>query len=56
MIIDIEEITNILTSKKIKIIGSYNPEKLHLSENNFYDGSHLKQETIDKIFKFLNCK
>jgi len=34
----------------IKIIGSYNPNKLNLNGDDFFDGMHPKGETIIKLF------
>lgn len=33
----------------IYIYGSYNPDKLNLSEKDFYDGMHLKESTVEKM-------
>ena len=32
-----------------KIIGSFNPDDLGLSNKDFYDGFHVKKETVDRI-------
>lgn len=37
----------------IKIIGSYNPNKLKLEDSDFYDGLHPKREAVKKIFSKL---
>ncbi len=34
-----------------KIIGSFNPDDLGLSNKDFYDGLHVKKETVDNILK-----
>lgn len=36
-------------SKNIKIIGSYNPAKLNLQAQDFYDGMHLQEKAVRKI-------
>lgn len=38
------------TSHHVEIIGSYNPDKLHLAAGDFIDGTHLKTEGIDRVF------
>lgn len=35
----------------IPIIGSFNPEDLGLKNTDFYDGTHPRKETVDKLFK-----
>jgi hypothetical protein len=35
----------------LKIIGSYDPAVYDLDGNDFYDGEHIRNETIEKIFK-----
>lgn len=45
-----EYIIKMAEQKKIKILGSYNPEKYGLSEAEFYDGVHPKKPAIHKIF------
>lgn len=35
----------------IRIIGSYNPNKVDIKELDFYDGMHLKRESYKKIFE-----
>jgi hypothetical protein len=37
-------------SENIMIIGSYDPDLMNLSSTDFYDGIHLRRESIDKIF------
>jgi len=37
--------------KKIKLIGSYNPNDCYLGELDFYDGMHIKRESINRLFK-----
>lgn len=41
---------SIAKNNKIKIIGSYNPEKINLSSNDFIDSIHLKQLGLRKVF------
>ena len=36
---------------KLKILGSYDPSKVGLSENDFYDGEHASKEAVEKIFR-----
>lgn len=38
----------------ISIISSYNPVDAKVNNASFYDAAHLKQESIDRIFLFLN--
>lgn len=38
----------------LKIIGSFNPSKVNLSEDAFYDGMHVKPDAISKIFSISN--
>lgn len=40
---------NVAKKMDIPITGSYNPNKMHLSENDFYDGKHLKETAFKKI-------
>ena len=35
-------------SKGIKILGSYNPSLLGLTQNDFFDGMHMKEESMDE--------
>jgi len=35
----------------LKLIGSYNPDKLKLNSYDFYDGLHLKREAVERLFK-----
>jgi hypothetical protein len=37
--------------KKIKIIGSFDPDKFNLDQTYFYDALHLKEKGIEKILK-----
>ncbi|GAB6286365.1 MAG: hypothetical protein STSR0009_25660 [Methanoregula sp.] len=37
-------------SENITIIGSYDPYQMNLTSADFYDGSHLRREAIDRIF------
>jgi len=34
----------------LKIVGSYNPHKLHLSEKDFFDGMHCNDHVIKQVF------
>ncbi len=36
--------------KGIQVIGSYDPGKLSITEDGFFDGSHMNEETIQKLF------
>lgn len=42
--------TKFAIDKKINIRGSYNPEKVNCSEEDFYDGMHIKPEGVMKIY------
>jgi hypothetical protein len=37
-------------AKKIKVLGSYDPAKCSMDETDFYDGMHVKNESLGKIF------
>lgn len=39
---------------KIEIIGSYNPYNLNLSEKDFFDGQHCRNQVINRIFLEAN--
>ena len=41
---------NFAASENITIIGSYDPYQMNLTSADFYDGSHLRREAIDRIF------
>jgi len=48
---DVEKYTRLMASKnKIQVIGSYNPEHLNLSGEDFFDAIHAKEPAIKKIF------
>ena len=34
----------------VEIFGSYNPKKLDLNSDSFYDGMHPKEEVMEKLF------
>lgn len=36
-------------SNNFRIIGSFNPDELGLTREDFYDGFHVKKETVDRI-------
>lgn len=40
---------NFAKRNKIKIYGAYNPAKLNLSEKDFYDGIHLKENIVKRL-------
>lgn len=42
-------ITEYAKEKGFKIIGSFNPEDLSLTNKDFYDGFHVRKETVDEI-------
>lgn len=37
------------SNNNFKIIGSFNPDELGLTRKDFYDGFHVKKETVDRI-------
>jgi len=39
---------------QLKIVGSYNPYKLNLSEKDFFDGMHCNDQAIKQIFNSWN--
>lgn len=41
--------TEFAKQNHIPILGSYNPKKTHLQEKDFYDGMHLREESIKKM-------
>jgi len=43
--------TQLAKDKNIKIVGTYNPAKLGLSNSAFYDGPHCKYEALQSIWK-----
>jgi hypothetical protein len=43
--------TKFAEDKKIKVIGSYNPELVNCNEGDFYDGMHIRPEGVMKIYK-----
>ena len=42
-------ISQLSKSYNLKISGSYNPNNFLLQSMDFYDGMHLKEESIEKI-------
>ena len=42
---------NFAKKNNIEIYGSFNPKKLNLTEDTFYDGMHSKEEGIEIIFR-----
>lgn len=42
-------ITKYAKEKGFKLIGSFNPEDLSLTNKDFYDGFHVRKETVDEI-------
>lgn len=42
-------IGNYAKKNNFKVIGDFNPQKLGLTNKDFYDGFHMKKETVDKI-------
>lgn len=46
-----EFLRTISESNSIPIIGSFDPFKLNLNSNDFYDDLHLRKESIDKLFR-----
>ena len=40
-----------VAQNNIKLTGSFNPELLNLSDDNFYDGMHIKEETRNNLMK-----
>ena len=43
-------IENYALKNNLKLIGGFNPYKLGLTNQDFYDGFHMKKETVDKLF------
>ena len=43
-------IDSIALTKKIKVIGSFDPESNNLENLDYYDGMHLKPTGIKKLF------
>ncbi len=51
---EVEEYLIKLASKKdIKVLGSYNPHKYNLKNENFFDGMHSLDNVYEKIFQEL---
>lgn len=38
-------------SKGIKVLGSYNPSLLGITQNDFFDGMHMKEGSMDNLLK-----
>tara|TARA_B100000508_G_scaffold139849_1_gene139095 strand:- start:2955 stop:4022 length:1068 start_codon:yes stop_codon:yes gene_type:complete len=51
-----EKIRNYAKENKIKIIGSFNPSKLGLSGNSFYDGMHCNEVAVKQIVESTNAQ
>lgn len=47
-------IKNFAKSKTIKVFGSYNPYELGMDKTFFYDGMHMKEKGIKKIFELVS--
>ena len=41
---------NLMAKKHLQIIGSYNPSLQNLTDADFYNADHFKEEAIEKIF------
>ena len=51
MVLAVEKKKKKYASKyKIKVLGSYSPEKCNIKDVDFYDGFHLKESGANKIF------
>jgi len=46
-----QKIREMARTKNIRVIGSYNPETVHCTNEDFYDGAHAKDICIKKIFE-----
>ena len=52
VIVDVENYYREIAKKyHLKVIGSYDPERCRLTENDFFDPYHAKREGIEKIFQ-----
>lgn len=49
-----EKILKLADSKNIKVYGSYNPYKLEMNIEHFYDGMHANEKGIQKILDYHN--
>ena len=50
VIVDVEDhYLNLAKKYNLRVIGSYNPKKLMLPKNSFYDGMHPRREAIDVL-------
>jgi hypothetical protein len=52
MVKDVEQyLKNFARDNDIKLVGSYDPKHLHVNEDEFLDGMHLKDTAVNKIFQ-----
>jgi hypothetical protein len=52
VIVDIEKYYRDFAQKhQLKILGSYDPSKVGLSEKDFYDDMHASKEGVEQIFR-----
>ena len=50
---ELEEFAHSMSQKySLKITGSYNPYKLHMTDEDFYDCRHVRHELLSKYFDF----
>ena len=52
IVTDVEGYFRSVAAKKgIRIIGSYDPARIGLTESDFYDGMHPKPEAVRRLFQ-----
>lgn len=45
---------NFALANNIKIIGSYDPQAMQLTSKDFFDGMHMQEKSINKLFQTAN--